>query len=128
MGDNQPILPGSTIGILGSGQLGRMLALAARQMGYRVHVYSPDQDTPAGHVADREVVGGYDDEAKIREFAAAVDVVTFEFENVPSAASETAAAEALVRPAGSVLHITQQRLREKNCLKRNLRMRKRHIS
>lgn len=117
MGDNQPILPGSTIGILGSGQLGRMLALAARQMGYRVHVYSPDQDTPAGHVADREVVGGYDDEAKIREFAAAVDVVTFEFENVPSAASETAAAEALVRPAGSVLHITQQRLREKNCLK-----------
>jgi 5-(carboxyamino)imidazole ribonucleotide synthase len=120
MGDiNQPILPGSTIGILGSGQLGRMLALAAREMGYRVHVYSPGTDTPAGHIADREVCGAYDDADKIREFAAAVDVVTFEFENVLSAASETAAEETLVRPAGSVLHITQQRLREKNFLKDN---------
>lgn len=117
--DTQPILPGSTIGILGSGQLGRMLALAAREMGYRVHVYSPGTDTPAGHIADREMTGSYEDAAKIREFAQAVDVVTFEFENVPSTASETAAEVTLVRPAGAVLHITQQRLREKNFLRDN---------
>lgn len=113
------ILPGATIGILGSGQLGRMLALAAREMGYRVHVYSPGTDTPAGHIADREMVGGYDDNEKIRQFAAEVDVVTFEFENVPSSASETAAEVSLVRPSGSVLHITQQRLREKTFLHDN---------
>ncbi len=117
MGEAKPILPGATIGILGSGQLGRMLALAAREMGYRVHVYSPDSDTPAGQVADLEVCGGYDEEGKIREFASQVDVVTFEFENVPSAASETAASVTPVRPNGSVLHITQQRLREKTTLK-----------
>lgn len=119
MADNKTILPGGTIGILGSGQLGRMLALAAREMGYRVHVYSPGTDTPAGHIADREICGEYDDAAKIREFASQVDVVTFEFENVSSAASDTAAEVTLVRPAGSVLHITQQRLREKNALKAN---------
>ncbi|MGB0583395.1 MAG: 5-(carboxyamino)imidazole ribonucleotide synthase [Limisphaerales bacterium] len=119
MGQTGQILPGATIGILGSGQLGRMLALAAREMGYRVHVYSPSTDTPAGHIADREIVGDYDDEDKIRQFAADVDVVTFEFENVPSSASETAAEASLVRPAGSVLHITQQRLREKTFLRDN---------
>ena len=112
-----PLLPGATIGILGSGQLGRMLALAAREGGYRVHVYSPDANSPAGQVADREVVGDYLDSEKLREFASRVDVVTFEFENVPAAASEVAAEVTLVRPSGRVLHTTQQRLREKTFLR-----------
>ena len=76
------VLPGGTIGVLGSGQLGRMLALAARRMGYRVHTYSPDTNSPTGQVADVEVTGSYDDLDAIRRFASAVDVVTMEFENV----------------------------------------------
>jgi 5-(carboxyamino)imidazole ribonucleotide synthase len=112
-----PILPGATIGVLGSGQLGRMFAIAARRLGYRVHTYSPDADTPTGQVADLELRGPYDDLAAVRAFASAVDVVTFEFENVPAATVEAAAAVAPVRPAGSVLHTTQHRLREKTYLK-----------
>ncbi len=114
-----PILPGSTIGILGSGQLGRMLAIAARQLGYRVAVYSPDTDTPAGQVADLEAVGDYLDEERLADFAQRVSVLTFEFENVPSAASEVASRHTIVRPSGSVLHITQERLREKSFLRDN---------
>ncbi|MCY1062418.1 5-(carboxyamino)imidazole ribonucleotide synthase [Nannocystis sp. SCPEA4] len=113
---NAPILPGATIGVLGSGQLGRMFAIAARRLGYRVHTYSPDVDTPTGQVADLELRGPYDDLAAVRGFAAAVDVVTFEFENVPAATVEAAAAVAPVRPAGAVLHTTQHRLREKTYL------------
>src|SRR5690242_11374467 len=79
-----PMLPGATIGVLGSGQLGRMFALAARELGYRIVVYSPDNDSPAGQIGDREFSCAYEDLEKIREFAQAVDVVTFEFENVPS--------------------------------------------
>lgn len=116
---NFPILPGSTIGILGSGQLGRMLALAARQLGYRVAVYSPDTDTPAGQVADVEAVGDYFDEERLADFAQRVSVITFEFENVPSIASEVAARHTIVRPAGNVLHTTQERLREKTFLRDN---------
>jgi 5-(carboxyamino)imidazole ribonucleotide synthase len=108
-----PILPGATVGVLGSGQLGRMFAIAARRMGYRVHTFSPDGDTPTGQVADREVTASYDDLDAVRDFARAVDVVTFEFENVSSAAAEAADREAPVRPAGCVLHTTQNRLREK---------------
>lgn len=113
------IHPPATIGILGSGQLGRMLALAARQMGYGVGVFSPDRDTPAGAVADFEVVAAYDDLDAVREFARRVAVVTFEFENVPSATAEAAAEVTLVRPEGSVLHIAQNRLREKRWLESN---------
>jgi 5-(carboxyamino)imidazole ribonucleotide synthase len=113
------ILPGSTVGVLGSGQLGRMFAIAARQMGYRVHTYSPDDDTPTGQVADREFQGSYDDLDRVRDFARNVDVVTFEFENVSAAATEAAAEFALVRPSGHVLHITQHRLREKQFLSSN---------
>lgn len=105
--------PGSTIGVLGSGQLGRMFAIAARRMGYRVHTLSPDYDTPTGQVADREIQAAYDDLDAVRGFARGVDVVTFEFENVSAAATEAAAEHAPVRPAGSVLHTTQNRLREK---------------
>jgi len=111
------VLPGSTIGVLGSGQLGRMFALMARRMGYRVHTYSPGGDTPTGQVADVEWNASYDDLGQVRQFAQAVDVITFEFENVPSATTEAAAQYAPVRPRGEVLHITQHRLREKTFLK-----------
>jgi 5-(carboxyamino)imidazole ribonucleotide synthase len=107
------ILPGSTIGVLGSGQLGRMLALAARKMGYRVHTFSPAEDTPTGQVADKEIRAEYADLEAIRAFAAGVHVVTFEFENVSTEAADAAAEIVPVRPSGSALHITQQRAREK---------------
>jgi 5-(carboxyamino)imidazole ribonucleotide synthase len=115
--NSDPILPGATVGVLGSGQLGRMFAIAARRMGYRVHTLSPDIDTPTGQVADREVTASYDDLDAIRYFARSVSVVTFEFENVSAAAAEAAAEFAPVRPAGSVLHTTQNRLREKTFLR-----------
>ncbi len=114
-----PILPGSTLGVLGSGQLGRMFAIAARQMGYRVHTFSPDSDTPTGQVADLEIVGPYEDLDAVRKFSRGVKVVTFEFENVPAATAQAAAECALVRPNGSVLHTTQHRLREKTFLSGN---------
>ena len=111
------IPPGATVGVLGSGQLGRMFAIAARRMGYRVHTLSPDDDTPTGQVADREIQAAYDDLDAVREFARGVSVVTFEFENVSAAAAEAAAEHAPVRPAGTVLHTTQNRLREKGFLR-----------
>lgn len=114
-----PILPGATIGVLGSGQLGRMLAIAAKQMGYRVHVFSPESDTPAGQVADLEIVAEYSNLEAVAEFAKAVDVVTFEFENIPFATAEAAAKHAIVRPDGRVLNTTQHRLREKDFLSKN---------
>ena len=110
------VLPGATIGVLGSGQLGRMLALEARRMGYRVHTLSPGVDTPTGQVADLEVSAEYDDLDSIRAFARGVDVMTFEFENVSTAAADAAAELVPVRPSGSALHITQQRAREKGFL------------
>ena len=110
------ILPGSTLGVLGSGQLGRMFAIAARQMGYRVHTFSPDTDTPTGQVADKEFAGSYDDLGAVRDFARGVSVVTFEFENVPAATAQAAAECAPVRPSGAILHVTQHRIREKTFL------------
>jgi 5-(carboxyamino)imidazole ribonucleotide synthase len=109
----KPILPGSTIGVLGGGQLGRMFAMAARRLGYRVHTLAPDHDTPTGQIADVEVNAQYDDLDAVRAFAKAVDVVTFEFENVPAAAAEAAEAYATVRPNGRALAIAQHRIREK---------------
>jgi 5-(carboxyamino)imidazole ribonucleotide synthase len=85
-------------------------------MGYRVHTLSPDDDTPTGQVADREVRAAYEDLAAVAEFASRVDVVTFEFENVAAEAAAAAAEHAPVRPAGEVLHVTQNRLREKSFL------------
>ena len=110
------ILPGATIGVLGSGQLGRMFAIAARKMGYRVQTYSPDEDTPTGQIADREIVAPYEDLDRVRAFAREVAVMTFEFENVPAATAAAAAEHTLVRPRGEVLHISQHRLREKTFL------------
>ena len=115
----KPILPGSKIGVLGRGQLGRMFAISARRMGYRVHTYSPDRDSPTGQIADIEIDAAYEDLDRVREFASAVDVVTFEFENVPAATAETAAQVARVRPSGDVLHTTQHRLREKTFLQKH---------
>jgi 5-(carboxyamino)imidazole ribonucleotide synthase len=112
----KPVLPGATVGVLGSGQLGRMFAIAARRMGYRVHTFSPDADTPTGQVADLEVIAPYDDLDAVRRFASNVGVVTFEFENVPAPTAAAAAEHAPVRPKGEVLHITQHRIREKTFL------------
>lgn len=114
-----PILPGATIGILGSGQLGRMLAIEARKMGYRVHTFSPEKNSPTGQIADLEVTAAYDDLAKIAEFAKGVDVITFEFENVLSITTDEAQKHVPVRPSGRVLHTTQNRLREKTFLSDN---------
>jgi len=114
-----PILPGAAVGVLGSGQLGRMFAIAARQMGYRVHTLSPDTDTPTGQVADVEVTAPYEDLDAVRKFARDVRVVTFEFENVPAATAAAAAELSPVRPAGAVLHTTQNRLREKTFLSKH---------
>jgi 5-(carboxyamino)imidazole ribonucleotide synthase len=110
-------LPGSTIGVMGSGQLGRMLALAARRMGYKIHTFSPERDTPTGQVADLEVCAAYGDEFAVRAFARGVDVLTFEFENVPVQSVGWAAEHCVVRPSGWVLHLCQHRLREKEFLK-----------
>lgn len=110
---NRIIQPGATLGVLGSGQLGRMFAIAARRMGYRVHTLSPGVDTPTGQVADAEVEAEYEDLNAIRAFARGVDVITFEFENVSTAAADAAAEIVPVRPSGHALHVTQQRAREK---------------
>ncbi len=110
-------LPGSTIGVMGSGQLGRMLAMEARKMGYRVHTFSPEKDTPTGQLADREVCASYLDESAVRDFAKGIDVLTFEFENVPVESVAWAAAHCVVRPRAEVLHICQHRLREKTFLR-----------
>ena len=110
------ILPNSNIGVFGSGQLGRMFTIEARKLGYRVHTFSPDSDTPTGQVADVETSASYDDLDAVREFARSVDVVTFEFENVPSATVQAAAEFVPVHPKGDILHTTQNRLREKTFL------------
>ncbi len=115
----KPTLPGATIGILGSGQLGRMLALEARYMGYRVHTFSPGKDTPTGQVANKEVSAAYDDVDAVRAFAQAVDVVTLEFENIPARTLEAASEHADVRPGIKALYTAQNRLREKTFLSNN---------
>ena len=109
-------LPGSTIGVLGGGQLGRMFAIAARRLGYRVHTLAPEDDTPTGQVADVEINASYDDLDAIRRFARDVDVVTFEFENVSADATTAAEEHAVVRPNGRALFIAQHRLRERSFL------------
>ncbi len=108
--------PGSRLGIMGGGQLGRMLALAARRLGYRVHVYAPGGRSPTGQVADAEVTAGYDDEEAVRRFASGVDALTFEFENVPADTVRWAAEHCEVRPGAQALAIAQNRIREKTFL------------
>ncbi len=110
------IPPGSTIGVLGGGQLGRMFAMAARRLGYRIHTLAPEHDTPTGQIADVEIRAAYEDIDAVRRFANAVDVVTFEFENVPAAAAAAAEEHTIVRPSGRALYIAQHRIREKTFL------------
>ena len=110
------ILPGSTIGILGSGQLGRMLTMVAKRMGYRVHVFSPDRHTPAGQLADLEWTAPYTDIDALRSFARQVDIVTLEFENIPALALQAIETVKPVFPQPHVLEIAQHRGREKTFL------------
>ncbi len=110
---DEPLTPGSTIGILGGGQLGRMLAMAARRMGYRVAVLDPDPSCPAAGVADRIVVGGYGDLAAAREMAAGCDVVTYELEHVDADVVAELDAGWDVRPSVHALRMTQDRLAER---------------
>ena len=111
------ILPGKAIGILGGGQLGRMLALAAHTLGYRVHVYDPDTNCPAAGVSHQAVHAAYDDAAALAAFAAEVDVLTYEFENIPTEPLRALGAGVKLRPGAEVLHICQNRQREKAWLK-----------
>ena len=114
-----PLPPGSIIGILGGGQLGQMAALSAAALGYRCHVYSPDANAPAKDVAAAQTTAPYEDKEAARAFASAVDVVTFEFENVPDETLAIIANGALVRPSVNALHISQNRTIEKAFLNDN---------
>ena len=109
-----PILPGATLGILGGGQLGRMIALAAAALGYRCHVFCQDADDPAAQVAAAVTVAPFDDAAALDAFAASVNAATLEFENLPIAAIERIAAVVPVRPGAGPLAVAQDRLREKD--------------
>ena len=111
-----PLNPGSTIGIIGGGQLGRMLAIAARQMDYKTVVLDPDSNCPAGQVADRVIRSDYSDLKASSELAALADVVTYEFENVDADSVSSAEKHKPVRPSSSVLRTTQNRLHEKKAL------------
>ncbi len=107
------LAPGDTIGILGGGQLGRMLCVAASRLGLRAHVYCPDPDSPAFDVCCAKTIAAYEDEAELAAFAQAVDVVTYEFENVPARTAEVLAAIRPVRPDAAALAASQDRLVEK---------------
>ncbi|HKX90537.1 MAG TPA: 5-(carboxyamino)imidazole ribonucleotide synthase [Sphingopyxis sp.] len=106
--------PGSTIGILGGGQLGRMLAVAAAQLGYKVHVYAPDAESVAAEVTAHHSQAAWDDEPRLAAFAAACDVVTYEFENVPVDTVRFLTGHVAVRPGAAGLKIAQDRLEEKS--------------
>lgn len=106
--------PGSVIGILGGGQLGRMTALAAATLGYRTHVFCPDADSPACQVTDRCTLSSYTDRAALAVFAERVDVVTFEFENIPVEAAAVLAERVAVRPSPHALAVCQDRIAEKH--------------
>jgi 5-(carboxyamino)imidazole ribonucleotide synthase len=108
--------PGATIGILGGGQLGRMLAVAAARLGLRTHVFEPGADPPAAGLAHRTTRAGYDDAAALADFAGSVDVVTYEFENIPTAALDAIEALRPIRPNRRALAIAQDRLSEKEFL------------
>lgn len=107
------IAPGSTIGILGGGQLGRMIAIAAAQLGYCTAIYAPEESGPAADVSPRWTRGSYDDAVALAAFADGVDVVTYEFENIDPAAVEVLATHGLVRPGAQALRVAQDRLAEK---------------
>jgi 5-(carboxyamino)imidazole ribonucleotide synthase len=105
-----------TLGILGGGQLGRMLSVAASRLGYRTHIYEPGAHPPAGHVADQVTTAPYEDEVALRAFAASVDVITYEFENVPTTALDLLESLKPIRPNRRALATSQDRILEKDFL------------
>jgi len=109
----KPVPPSGVLGILGGGQLGRMMALAAARLGLKTHIYCPDPESPAFDVTPRKTVAAYDDRTALAKFAACVDAVTFEFENVPAETAEFLAARTMLRPNALALAVAQDRLREK---------------
>jgi 5-(carboxyamino)imidazole ribonucleotide synthase len=113
MPNNAPLPQGSTVGILGGGQLGRMLALAAARLGVKTHIFCPDPDSPAFDVTPKKTVAAYDDEQALAVFASQVDVVTYEFENVPARTAKFLAERKPLRPGVNALAISQDRLAEK---------------
>ncbi len=110
------IAPGKTIGILGGGQLGRMLAMAAAEMGYHTHIYCPEANCPASEVAAHSTTAAYEDEAALAQFASSVDVVTYEFENIPLAPVAALAKLVPVFPSPEVLATAQHRVQEKKTI------------
>lgn len=111
---NRAVGPGGTVGILGGGQLGRMLAMAAARLGLKSAIYAPESDSPAFQVCDAHVVGSYTDHETLRAFANSVDVVTYEFENVPGDAASVLSALRSVRPSPKALIVIQDRFAEKS--------------
>ncbi len=110
------VKPGSTIGIIGGGQLGRMIAASAALMGYKVHIFTDEKDGPASHVAYKTTVAKYTNKAALKKFAESVDVVTFEFENIPHESVKVLENIVPVRPGWKTLYIAQNRVREKDFL------------
>ena len=113
MTDAPPLAPGATVGILGGGQLGRMLSVAASRLGLKTHIFEPGAQPPAGQVADRVTTAGYDDVSALRAFGTGVDVITYEFENIPTAALDILEALAPIHPGREALRVSQDRLVEK---------------
>ncbi|SHH98291.1 5-(carboxyamino)imidazole ribonucleotide synthase [Marivita hallyeonensis] len=111
-----PLPLGSTIGIIGGGQLGRMLSVAASRLGFRCHIYEPGAEPPAGQVAHRVTTAAYDDEAALRTFGQSVDVITYEFENIPTTALDILQDLAPIHPGREALRVSQDRLTEKTFL------------
>ena len=111
-----PLPIGSTIGILGGGQLGRMLSVAASRLGYKSHIFEPGANPPAGKVADQVTTAAYEDEAALKAFADAVDVITYEFENIPTSALDILEAHRPIRPGREALRVSQDRITEKDFL------------
>jgi 5-(carboxyamino)imidazole ribonucleotide synthase len=116
--NNKVILPGATIGIIGGGQLGRMMALAAKAQGFRIAVLEPVADSPCGQVADVEVIGAYDDREAIRQLASVSDVITYEFENIDAGTLAWICEQAYVPQGWELLTITQDRIKEKAAIQR----------
>ena len=111
-----PLPLGSTIGILGGGQLGRMLSVAASRLGYKTHIFEPGANPPAGHVADQVTTAAYEDEAALAAFAQSVDMITYEFENIPTSALDILEGHRPIRPGREALRVSQDRITEKDFL------------
>lgn len=114
---NPTILPGATIGMIGGGQLGRMFVIAAKYMGYNVIVLEPGENSPAGQVADEQLVAAYDDPEALGEFAKRCDVITTEFENIPASVLDDLSQHCLVHPSAEALGKTQDRIVEKHFIR-----------